>query len=186
METKVERSKWYCMGQYYDKKGKPCEFSKGKTFKYIPMLRNNTENLRKQDWIFDTKSKCQKKCDILNRDLQNRMKKHGYTDFKKYLFSRAHEEDTMLTVKDLIKYLKTQDQDALVVGYEFNSCAYTSQSKNIPNCCIRTVKEDKEREMEYLKQQYPKLNKKAIKKKFSIRLKENYRYVQDNDIIINF
>ena len=186
METKIEQSKWYCMGQYYDKNGKPCEFSKGKAFKYIPMLRNNTENLQKQDWIFDTKSKCQKKCDILNKDLQKRMKKHGYTDFKKYLVSRSHEEDTMLTVKDLIKYLKTQDQDALVVGYEPNSYAYISQSKNIPNCCVRSVKEDKEREKEYLRQLLPKLNKKDIEKKFSARVKEIYRYVQDNDIIIDF
>ena len=91
----------------------------------------------------------------------------------------------MLTVKDLIEFLKKQDPNALVVGYEPNSYAYISQSKDLPSVQIRTVKDDKIYEYAHLMEHYRHLSEDR-KKRIEEKLNEMYRYVQDQDVIIQF
>jgi len=77
---------------------------------------------------------------------KERPKINSLEDLRKY--QKEHRSQDMLTVKDVIKYLKTQKPDACILGYETNSRAYIEQFKDIPNMYIRTVREDKIRQRE--------------------------------------
>ena len=181
-----KRTAWICTGTYYDSHGHVCDFETVKKFLYIPKKCMKSKFHGKKEFVFDDEPSCQLKCDELNRNLKNLMKKHGYKDFKKYILSREHEVDVMLTVKDLIKYLKTQDPDALVVGYDMNSSAYISQFKELPSPQIRTVREDKKDQTKHLMTFYSKntKNKGEALKKVKETIAEDYRYVKNNDVII--
>ena len=158
------------------------------TFKYIPKLiiEVDASHFIRQDWMFDDKNECQNKCDVLNQHNEEVMRNAGITNFKEFIHSRAHEVDSMLTVKDLIEFLKKQDPNALVVGYEPNSYAYISQSKDLPSAQIRTVKDDKIHEYAHLMEHYRHLSEEDRKKKIEENLNEMYRYVQNQDVIIQF
>jgi hypothetical protein len=183
-----KRTAWVCTGTYFDEYGHVCDFESVEKFLYIPRKCVRSKFYGKKEFVFDDEASCQLKCDNLNRNLKSLMKKHGYKDFKEYILSREHETDVMLTVKDLIKYLKTQDPDALVVGYDMNSFAYVSQPKELPSMQIKTVKEDKKDQTKYLTDFYMKStkNKKDAMKKVKDTIAEDYRYVKDNDVIIRF
>ncbi len=176
------------MGTYFDDHDHICDFESVKKFLYVPTKDVRSNFFGKKEFVFDNEYDCKAKCDELNNNLKKLMKKHGYSDFKKYILSREHETDVMLTVKDLIKYLKTQDPDALVVGYDMNSFAYVSQSKDLPSMQIKTVKEDRKSQTEYLKDFYLKNSKsrKEAMEKVKETIAEDYRYVKDNDVIIRF
>ena len=60
----------------------------------------------------------------------------------------------MLTVQKLIDYLKTQDPNACILAYEPNSFAYIEQLPGLPSSDICTVKEDREKQKEFLKNWY--------------------------------
>ena len=185
METE---NKWYCFGQHYNKDGQPCTYDDCVTFKYIPkiIIDVDASHFKRQDWMFDDKNECQNKCDMLNQHNEEVMRNAGITNFKEFIHSRAHEVDSMLTVKDLIEFLKKQDPNALVVGYEPNSYAYVSQSKDLPSVQIRTVEDDKIYEYAHLMEHYRHLSEEDRKKKIEENLNEMYRYVQDQDVIIQF
>ena len=182
------RTAWICTGTYFDENGHICDFDSVRKFLYVPKKSIKSKFTGKNEFVFDNEQDCQLKCDELNRSLKRLMKKHGYRNFKKYILSREHETDVMLTVKDLIKYLKTQDPDALVVGYDMNSFAYVSQPKELPSMQIRTVKEDKKEQKNVLLNFYMKdeKNRKTAMKKVKETFAEDYRYVKDNDVIIKF
>lgn len=89
----------------------------------------------------------------------------------------------MLTVQKLIDYLKTQDPDACVLGYEENSFAYISQLPNLPNNKICTVKENKVVAQKNLEKMYN--GNPDAAKKIADDIHEMYRYAKDNDVIID-
>jgi len=91
----------------------------------------------------------------------------------------------MLTVRKLIDYLKTQNPDACVMGYEPNSFGFIEQLPDLPNKSICTVKEDRERERQFLLGQWYR-NSADAEKKCEDDIAETYRYCNDDDVIIRF
>lgn len=91
----------------------------------------------------------------------------------------------MLTVKDLIEYLKTQNPDACVVGYEQNSCAYIEQMKDLPNQYICTVEEMKKLDRVHYESWYKDSSPEDRAKKVEEHIAEIYRYTEDDDVILN-
>lgn len=91
----------------------------------------------------------------------------------------------MLTVQDVIDYLKTQNPNACVLGYESNSRAYIEQFKDLPNMYICTVKEMKKRDRESLDGWYKHDPIEIRKKKIKETIDETYRYSEDDDVIFN-
>lgn len=96
-----------------------------------------------------------------------------------------YRSDDMLTVQDLIDYLKTQNPRACVVGYEMNSRGYIEYPKELPNMYVCTVKEDKRRSRRHIKGWYRHESPEQIKRKVKQHMKEMYRYVEDDDIIFS-
>lgn len=94
-----------------------------------------------------------------------------------------YRSDDMLTVQDLIDYLKTQNPRACVVGFEQNSNAYIEYPKELPNMYVCTVKEDKKRARKHIKAWYRHDSPDEIKKKVKEEMKEMYRYTEDDDVI---
>lgn len=94
-----------------------------------------------------------------------------------------YRSDDMLTVQDLIDYLKTQNPRACVVGFERNSNAYIEYPKELPNMYVCTVKEDKKRARKSIKSWYKHESPEEITKKVREQMKEMYRYVEDDDVI---
>lgn len=90
----------------------------------------------------------------------------------------------MLTVQKLIDYLKTQDPNACILAYEPNSLAYIEQLPGLPSSDVCTVKEDREKQREFLKNWYK--DTPNTEQKIEDELAEMYRYAQDNDVIIKF
>lgn len=173
----MSKKVWYCTGTWTTGKTE-----KEDTFCYRPKLVNSdSTGLFHSDWIFDefNKNKCKEKCDQLNSEISKRKQHWGIISDREYFFSRYHEIDSMLTVKDLISYLQKQDPDALVVAYEPNSYAYISQDKELPNDCIQTVKDDKIKERESLEIFYKNLDDKERQEKVENDMKEQYRYVRE-------
>lgn len=169
---------WYCVGIHRDVNGDICGVKKSHVFKYEPCEVDDKTSpiVRRKEWFFKSEDECRRKCELLTKEVCKNMVRHGFVEFSKYFASRAHESDTMLTVGDLVKFLKKQDQDALVVGFCGNSGAYISQLKEIPNDSVTTVGDLKARDRKRLKG----------------RLRENdwwrkmFRYVKDEDVIIQF
>jgi len=98
--------------------------------------------------------------------------------------------EIMLTVEVLIKWLQTQDPKACILAFEPNSNAYTEQFRDIPNHCITTVRDAKERERDYVRQMYAKVPPETygcatLDEVVENRVKEVFRYAQDSDIVIN-
>lgn len=178
---------WYCTGVHRDKKGEPCPSDFSHRFGYEPReVLPKSPSLLKKDWIFGNEADCKRMCDSLNRTIRRNMRKRGYAEFCDYLNSRDHELDTMLTVKDLVRFLKTQDQDALVVGWCANSGGYLSQFKDIPNDYVTTVGEFKAKERDRLKRAFRCSTTSETRKRVNDALKEMFRFVKDNDVIIQF
>lgn len=103
-------------------------------------------------------------------------------ELEKYM--REHRSDDMLTVQDLIDYLKTQNPRACILGYEQNSFAYIEQSKKLPNNLVLTVKEDKKRVKKDLENWYRADPPDVRKKKVREQMKEMYRYSENDDVIL--
>ncbi len=96
----------------------------------------------------------------------------------------AASRSRMLTVKKLIAWLQTQDQDACVLAYEQNSDAYIEQLPDLPNCDIQNVAQAKKQMREDLKSWYrdtPDAEQK-IEKDIAVV----FRYAEDNDVVIKF
>lgn len=89
-----------------------------------------------------TKSKKAKVAKQHNSPTKEKPKINSLAELEMY--QKENRSRDMLTVKDLIRYLKKQKPDACILGYERSSRAYIEQFKDIPNTFIRTVKEDKE------------------------------------------
>jgi len=123
----------------------------------------------------------------------NNIKYSYYTDdcghFDK-LLEHKDESKIMLTVEVLIEYLKKQNPKALVLGYEPNSFAYTSQIRELPNFCIQTVSESKKRDREYYTKYFEKdpniTTKEGLEKKVQEQIEELYRFSHNDDVIISF
>lgn len=92
----------------------------------------------------------------------------------------------MLTVKDLIAWLKKQNPNACVLGFEPNSNAWIEQFKELPSLAIRTVAQEKESDREHLKNWYKGYPPDVIKEKVEAEMKEVFRYANDDDIVIRF
>ena len=90
----------------------------------------------------------------------------------------------MLTVGELVEYLKTLDQEASVLAFEPNSNAYIEQFPDLPNQCVCTVAEDKKREEMLAKGWYRGTEnaEESVRK----HLSEVYRYAKDSDVVFNF
>ena len=104
-------------------------------------------------------------------------------ELEKYM--REHRSEDMLTVKDLIKYLKKQNPDACILVYEQNSGAWIEQSKDLSRT-MNTVCELKEKEREWLESWYKNDPEEKRKRKIKAYLKETFRYAKDDDICISF
>lgn len=96
---------------------------------------------------------------------------------------RSKESKLMLTVKDIINFLKTQDPDALVLGFEMNSNAYISQFKE-PQRYFIPVHKAKEDERKYRRNYYKGMPEEEMEKRISLDIEEIFRYSRNNDIII--
>jgi len=65
-------------------------------------------------------------------------------------YQKEHRSEDMLTVADMIDWLKKQNPKACILGFEPNSNAWIEQFKDLPSISIRTVKQEKESEREHL------------------------------------
>lgn len=104
--------------------------------------------------------------------------------------TKAYRSEHMLTVESLMKWLKTQDPKACILGFESNSNAYVEQFREIPNEYICTVKEAKDREREMLRGWYRGSDPKkegfdSLEDLIESKTAEVFRYAEDNDIIFN-
>ena len=90
----------------------------------------------------------------------------------------------ILTVGELIEYLKTQDPDANILAYEPNSQAYINQDPDLPNMCVCTVAEDKIREERFARRWFG--DDPDLELKVKDHLDTTYRYAKDTDVVINF
>ena len=90
----------------------------------------------------------------------------------------------MLTVKKLIDFLKTQDQDACVLAYEPNSDAYIEQFPDLPSPDICSVKDAKSRLRKDLENWYG--DHPDAEDKVNRDINTVFRYAEDSDIIIAF
>lgn len=102
-------------------------------------------------------------------------------ELEKYM--REHRSEDMLTVKDLIAYLKKQNPNACILGYESNSSAYIEQSKVLKHTVL-TVKEDKVRVKADLENWYRHDPEDVRNQKVKRDMDEMYRYSEDDDVII--
>ena len=96
----------------------------------------------------------------------------------------------MLTVQKLIDYLKTQDPNACILGFEINSNAYIEQFPDLPNRYIQTVKQEKIDEREWLMNVYRDIDPKTVGCKtveeyVDKKIDEIFRYTEDTDIVLN-
>lgn len=98
---------------------------------------------------------------------------------------RENRSKDMLTVRDLIAYLKKQDPDACILAFEQNSRAWIEQSKNLKDT-ICTVAEEKEKEREWCEGWYKNDPEEVRKKKVEEDLKKVFRYSEDNDLCFKF
>lgn len=89
----------------------------------------------------------------------------------------------MLTVQKLIDFLKTQDPNACILGWEQNSEAYIEQWSTLPSPEIGTVKDFKARDIEYMTHWYKDSENPAERAKQDVDVW--YRYAADTDVIIN-
>lgn len=87
----------------------------------------------------------------------------------------------MLTVQKLIDYLKTQNLNAYILGFDVNSNAF-KQILDIPNHVINTVVESKARDREYLTNNFRNCHN--CEERVEKEIKEVYRYAQNDDIVI--
>lgn len=101
------------------------------------------------------------------------------------MYQKENRSRDMLTVKDLIRYLKRQNPDACILGYERSSRAYIEQFKEIPNAFIRTVKEDKESQRHHLERWYAHDTPEEREEHVNADLAEMYRYAEDDDVIFS-
>ena len=90
----------------------------------------------------------------------------------------------MLTVQNLIDYLKTQNPNAYIVAYKTVSEAYVNQLSELPNGYVCTVAEDKKSQLEFLRHFYK--DTENADQKIDELMKREYRYVNDDDIVIRF
>lgn len=98
--------------------------------------------------------------------------------------SYAPDRTRMLTVKKLIDFLKTQDQDACVLAYEPNSDAYIEQFPDLPSPDICSVKDAKSRLRKDLENWYG--DHPDAEDKVNRDINTVFRYAEDSDIIIAF
>lgn len=103
-------------------------------------------------------------------------------ELDKYMHDTRSEN--MLTVKDLIEYLKTQDPNACVVYTENNSNAWCELPKELPNQYIHTIEEDKKSEKEWLEHWFKNTENKDAQ--INEQMEELYRYSEDKDICLKF
>ena len=182
-ENTKNSGKWYCLGQYFKEDGCPCKYDEGPVFGYVPVFKENESECIRKDWMFDSKNECSKMCRKLTSKVQKNMQKHGYLDFRTYRDSRSYMTDTMMTIGDLVKYLKTLDQDSLILRYDDNSFAYCPLSKRHSDAGFRTVEEDKKIALERMEMFYKALPKKIRKKKIDEIMEEDYRYAENTDLV---
>lgn len=102
-------------------------------------------------------------------------------ELEKYM--REHRSEDMLTVKDLIAYLKKQNPNACILGYEPNSLAYIEQPKDLKHT-VMTVREDKVRAKADLENWYRHDPEDVRNQKVKKDMDEMYRYSEDDDVII--
>ena len=99
-----------------------------------------------------------------------------------YEKSDREHRGRMLTVQKLIDYLKTQNPNACILGFEVNSKAFIEQLPDIPNHVISTVAESKARDREYFTNSFRNCHN--CEERVEKEIKEVYRYAQDDDIVI--
>lgn len=91
------------------------------------------------------------------------------------------EHKIMLTVKDVMDYLKDKDPNSLVLIYEPNSFAYISQFKD-PKMSFVKVSDAKIEERKYWEKFYK--GNKNKEKIVNDKVEELFRYSRNNDIIM--
>jgi hypothetical protein len=90
----------------------------------------------------------------------------------------------MLTVRKLIDFLSKQNPDACVLAYEPNSFAYIEQFPDLPNPSVCTVADAKKRAEESWRGWFKDSEDAGTRVKE--KLDEEFRYAQDDDVIIEF
>ena len=90
----------------------------------------------------------------------------------------------MLTVKKLIDFLSKQNPDACVLAYEQNSFAYIEQLPDLPNPSVCTVADAKKRAEESWRSWFK--DSEDAETRVKEKLDEEFRYAQDDDVIIEF
>ena len=90
----------------------------------------------------------------------------------------------MLTVRKLIDFLSKQNPDACVLAYEQNSFAYIEQFPDLPNPSVCTVADAKKRAEESWRGWFK--DSENAEARIRAKLEEEFRYAQDDDIIIEF
>ena len=95
-----------------------------------------------------------------------------------------HGRKDMLTVGRLVKWLLQQDQDACILAWENNSCAYIEQFPDLPNSDICTVEQCIAETRKNLKQWYR--GTADAEKKIEDEIGMSFRYAKPNDVIIKF
>lgn len=119
-----------------------------------------------------------------NTKKRNRPQINSLEELEKY--QKEHRSEDMLTVADMIDWLKKQNPKACILGFEPNSNAWIEQFKDLPSMSIRTVKQEKESEREHLQQWYRHDPEDVRNKKIEEEMKTVFRYAEDDDIVIRF
>ena len=94
------------------------------------------------------------------------------------------ERKGMMTVQQLIDFLKTQDPNASILAYEPNSDAYIEQLPKLPSSDILNVAMAKKQMREDLKNWYRDTD--DADKNIERDISTVFRYAHDNDVIIRF
>lgn len=121
-------------------------------------------------------------------EIQDREKK--LFDAKRPAIDLAHGDfvkegrKRMLTVGKLVEWLQKQDQDACVLAWEDNSCAYIEQMPDVPNCDVCTVEKCREDTRESLRQWYR--GTEGAEEKIEHEIETMFRYAEPGDVIIKF
>lgn len=96
----------------------------------------------------------------------------------------------MLRVGELVEYLKTFDQNATIVYGEQNGAMlgegyFQPMTKQMLPMCIRTVLSDKEKlHGMYVQDRMTREEQEEYQRKYEATVAKDYKYVNDNDIII--
>ena len=99
-------------------------------------------------------------------------------------YFRKNRSRDMLTVGDLVKWLKTLDQKACILFFDDNSNAWVEAMKKVPGGNFQLVQQEKIEERKFLEHWYCHDNEDERNKKIEEDIRTKFRYAQDNDVVM--